>query len=205
VAATVNGKIYLIGGIEPFENGKGSRISGRNQAFDPVANTWSATDLSPMPTTRNHAFVGVVNNKIYVIGGRQSAGMIPYSSNTDVVEEYDPATNTWGGVKQRMPTARSGGGYATYNGKIYSGGGEWISREVMASFRALEAYDPATDTWQLLPALPGAVHGNAMSFIGSRLHNVSGKMENGGLPDQMAPATADHSVMDVPAVAARTN
>jgi hypothetical protein len=38
-----------------------------------------------------------------------------------------------------------------------------------------------------------------MSFIGNRLHNVSGKMENGGLPDQMAPATADHSVMEVPA------
>jgi len=205
VAATVNNKIYLIGGIEPFENGKGSRISGRNQVFDPVANTWATTDLSPMPTTRNHAFVGVVNNKIYVIGGRQSAGMIPYSSNTDVVEEYDPATNTWGNVKQRMPTARSGGGYATYNGKIYIGGGEWISREVMASFRALEAYDPATDTWELLPALPGAVHGNAMSFIGNKLHNVSGKMENGGLPDQMAPATADHSVMEIPGATGRTN
>jgi N-acetylneuraminic acid mutarotase len=146
VAATVGSKIYLIGGIEPFENGKGSRINGRNQVFDPVANTWGTSDLSPMPTTRNHAFVGVVNNKIYVIGGRQAAGMIPYSSNTDVVEEYDPATNTWGGVKQRMPTARSGGGYATYNGKIYVGGGEWISREVLASFRALEAYDAATDT-----------------------------------------------------------
>ena len=99
VAATVGNKIYLIGGIEPFENGKGSRISGRNQVFDPVANTWGSTDLSPMPTTRNHAFVGVVANKVYVIGGRQAAGMIPYSSNTDVVEEYDPATNTWGGVK----------------------------------------------------------------------------------------------------------
>src|SRR5258705_470104 len=93
-----------------------------------------------------------------------------------------------------MPTARSGGGYATYNGKIYIGGGEWISREVMASFRALEAYDPATDTWQLLPALPGAVHGNAMTFIGNRLHNVSGKMENGGLPDQMAPAVMNGKI-----------
>jgi N-acetylneuraminic acid mutarotase len=205
VAATVGNKIYLIGGIEPFENGKGSRISGRNQVFDPAANTWASADLSPMPTTRNHAFVGAVNNKIYVIGGRQAAGMIPYSSNTDVVEEYDPATNTWGGVKQRMPTARSGGGYATYNGKIYIGGGEWISLEVRASFRALEAYDPASDTWELLPALPGAVHGNAMSFLGNKLHNVSGKMENGGLPDQMAPATADHSVMDIPGTAARTN
>ena len=54
-------------------------------------------------------------------------------------------------------------------------------------------------------ALPGAVHGNAMSFIGNRLHNVSGKMENGGLPDQMAPATADHSVMEMSATAGRTN
>src|SRR4029078_6755427 len=107
VAATVNNKIYLIGGIEPFENGQGSRISGRNQVFDPGANTLAAADLSPMPTTRNHAFVGVVNNKIYVIGGRQSAGMIPYSSNTDVVEEYDPATNTRGALKQTITSAAS--------------------------------------------------------------------------------------------------
>jgi N-acetylneuraminic acid mutarotase len=197
VAEAVNGKVYLIGGIEPFENGKGTRITGKNQMFDPATNTW--TTRSPMPTTRNHAFVGAVNGKIYVIGGRQAAGMIPYSSNTDVVEEYDPATDTWGGVKQRMPTPRSGGGVATYGGRIYVGGGEWISRELMSSFRALEAYEPATDTWTVMPALPGTVHGNAMGFIGNKLHNVSGKMENGGLPDLMGPATADHSVMDMPA------
>ena len=104
VAATVNGKIYLIGGIEPFENGKGKPHQRKEPGVRPGGEHVGAADLSPMPTTRNHAFVGVVNNKIYVIGGRQAAGMIPYSSNTDVVEEYDPATNTWGGVKQRMPT-----------------------------------------------------------------------------------------------------
>jgi hypothetical protein len=86
---------------------------------------------------------------------------------------------------------------ATYNGRIYVGGGEWISRDLMASFRALEVYEPASDSWTLLPALPGAVHGNAMAFIGNKLHNVSGKMENGGLPDLMGAATADHSVMEI--------
>ena len=195
VAEQVNGKIYLIGGIEPFENGKGSRITGKNQMYDPATNTW--TSRSAMPTSRNHAFIGAVNGKVYVIGGRLAAGMIPFSSNTDVVEEYDPVADTWGTVKQRMPTPRSGGGVATYNGRIYVGGGEWISRDVMASFRALEAYEPATDTWTVLPALPGTVHGNAMGFVGNRLHNVSGKMENGGLPDQMGKATADHSVMEI--------
>jgi hypothetical protein len=34
---------------------------------------------------------------------------------------------------------------------------------------------------------------------------AGGKMENGGLPDQMAPATADHSVMEFPAATGRTN
>jgi N-acetylneuraminic acid mutarotase len=203
VADAVNGRIYLIGGIEPFENGKGTRITGKNQMYDPATNTW--TNRSAMPTSRNHAFIGAVNGKIYVIGGRLAAGMIPFSSNTDVVEEYDPAADTWAIVKQRMPTPRSGGGVATYNGRIYVGGGEWISRDLMASFRALEVYAPATDTWTILPALPGTVHGNAMGFIGNKLHNVSGKMENGGLPDQMGPATADHSVMDMPAAAPRTN
>ena len=203
VADSVGGKISLIGGIEPFENGKGTRITGKNQMYDPATNTW--TTRSAMPTSRNHAFIGAVNGKIYVIGGRLAAGMIPFSSNTDVVEEYDPATDTWAIVKQRMPTPRSGGGVATYNGRIYVGGGEWISRELMASFRALEVYEPATDAWAVLPALPGTVHGNAMGFIGNKLHNVSGKMENGGLPDQMGPATADHSVMEMPAAALRTN
>src|SRR5204863_4429637 len=72
VAEAVDGKIYLIGGLEPMENGNGTRVSGRNQMYDPAANTW--TERSPMPTTRNHAMAGAVNGKIYVLGGRLGAG-----------------------------------------------------------------------------------------------------------------------------------
>jgi len=126
VAESVDGKIYLIGGLEPMENGKGTRVSGRNQMYDPATNTW--TERSPMPTTRNHAMAGAVNGKIYVMGGRLAAGNIPVTTNIDTVEEYDPATNLWGPVKERMPQVRSGGGWATCNGKIYVGGGEWITR-----------------------------------------------------------------------------
>ena len=161
-----------------LENGKGTRVTGRNEMRDPVANTW--TERSPMPTARDHALSGVVNNKIYVIGGRIGAGNVPATSNIDVVEEYDPATNLWGVVKQRMPTPRSGGGEATYDGKIYVGGGELQTRQLAAAFRALERYDPVNDTWEILPSMPSARHGNAMGFIGNKLHVVSGKMEGGG-------------------------
>ena len=201
IAETVGSKIYLIGGLEPLENGQGTRVTGRNEMFDPVANTW--TEKSPMPTARNHAFSGVVNNKIYVIGGRIGAGNIPATTNVDVVEEYDPATNLWGAIKDRMPTPRSGGGAATYNGKIYVGGGELQNRQLAAAFRALEAYDPASNTWDILPSMPSARHGNAMGFIGNKLHVVSGKMEGGGAPDMAGYdhpyATEAHDVLEIPA------
>ena len=200
-AETVDGKIYVMGGLEPLENGMGTRVTGRNEMYDPATNTWTAR--SPMPTARNHAFSGVVANKIYVIGGRIGAGNIPATTNIDVVEEYDPATNLWGVIKDRMPTARSGGGAATYNGKIYIGGGELQNRQLAAAFRALEAYDPASNTWEILPSMPSSRHGNAMGFIGNRLHVVSGKQEGGGAPDMTGNsphpyATEAHDVLEIP-------
>ncbi len=200
IAEEVGGKVYVIGGLEPLENGIGTRVTGRNEMYDPATNTW--TERSPMPTARNHAFSGMVNGKIYVIGGRIGAGNIPATTNIDVVEEYDPATNLWGVVKDRMPTPRSGGGAATYNGKIYVGGGELQNRQLAAAFRALEAYDPASNTWDVLPSMPSARHGNAMGFLGNKLHVVSGKMEGGGAPDMAGTdhpyATASHDVLEIP-------
>ena len=42
--ATVNGKIYLIGGIEPFENGKGSAHQRQEPGVRPATNTWTEAD-----------------------------------------------------------------------------------------------------------------------------------------------------------------
>ena len=75
VAAEVDGKIYLIGGLEPFENGKGTRVTGRNQMYDPATNTW--TETQPDADDAQPRVLGAVNGKIYVIGGRLGAGNIP--------------------------------------------------------------------------------------------------------------------------------
>ena len=102
-----------------------------------------------MPTGRNHAFSGVVNGKIYVIGGRIGHGFVTTSSNTDVVEEYDPAQDMWGVAKARMITPRSGGGWATYNGKIYVSGGEYperaLQRRVSIARRLRSGREPLGD------------------------------------------------------------
>ena len=203
IAAEVGGKIYVIGGAVP--GGTETAISpiraahsvGTNDVYDPATNKYESR--SPMPTARNHAFSGVVNGKIYVIGGRLAHSFISVASNTDVVEEYDPATNEWGAVKAKMPTPRSGGASGTYGGKIYTTGGEWQTPQWQATFRAFEAYDPATNTWASLPALPLPRHGVAGAFLGNKFHLVSGRITPGGVggPDTQS-ATSEHDVYEVP-------
>lgn len=122
VAATVNGKIYVIGGAAMHPGSKEAalyptrphRSVGTVEEYDPKTNSWS--ERSSMPTARNHAAVGAVNNKIYVIGGRLGSAFIFTASNTNVVEEYDPATDQWGLVRARMPTERSGGAWGSTTG-----------------------------------------------------------------------------------------
>lgn len=92
VAATVNGKIYVIGGaaLHPGSSelalypARPHRSVDTVEEYDPKTNTWSKR--SSMPTARNHAAVGVVNNRVYVIGGRLGSAFIFTASNTNVVE-----------------------------------------------------------------------------------------------------------------------
>ena len=76
-----------------------------------------------------------------------SAPCFVNASPTDVVEEYDPATDSWGVAKARMPNPRSGTAYGSYGGKIYVAGGEYLDNQIVGVYRELQAYDPAKDEW----------------------------------------------------------
>ena len=95
----VDGQIYAIGGsystsgnISLGENPSAqyARDLGTNERYDPKTDTW--TTLSPMPTPRAYCAVAAFQGKIYCIGGvNHEVG----AKATDVVEIYDPATNSW--------------------------------------------------------------------------------------------------------------
>ena len=61
----------------------------------------------------------------------------------------------------RLSCPRSASAWGTYNGKIYVAGGEFQNPQLMAAFRAFEAYDPSTNTWASLPSMPVPRHGLA--------------------------------------------
>src|SRR4029453_5616574 len=201
IAAEVGGKIYVIGGATALEGSKGpfftafgpARVLSTNDVYDPATNKWESRN--PMSVARNHAFSGVVNGKIYVIGGATGHGFILSATNTNVVEEYDPVSNMWSIPKERMPTARSGGASGTDGRRIYVAGGEVTTTELVGAFRAVEAYDPVTNSWMALPPMPMPRHGVAGAVIGSRFHLVSGMIQSAGALTFLDPTLSTHTAM----------
>jgi len=210
VAAAAGGKIYVIGGASVHPGSKETSIHprrphrslGSNEGYDPATNTWAAR--SDMPTARNHAAVGVVNDKIYVIGGRVGAAfMTTPASATDLVEEYDPATDQWGPLKRSMPTPRSAMASGTYKGKIYVAGGEMRDEKIFGAFTVVEALDPVANRWTTLPPMAIPRHGHAAGVLGNRLHIVSGDVQSlgGVIPAEVATVAIEtdlHDALELP-------
>jgi N-acetylneuraminic acid mutarotase len=207
VAVEVGGKIYVIGGATTVEGSKDpfftffgpAQVLSTNEVYDPATNKWESR--RPMAVPRNHAFAGAVDGKIYVIGGRTGHAFILSATNTDAVEEYSPVSDMWGAPKERMPTPRSGGGWGTDGHRIYVAGGEVTTKDIVGAFRAIEAYEPGTNSWTTLPSMPMPRHGVAGAVIGNRFHLVSGMIQSAGamafLDPNLATHTAAHDVLEL--------
>jgi N-acetylneuraminic acid mutarotase len=185
VAVTVGERMYVIGGavagagqaaVHPV---RPHASVGTVEEYDPVTNTWR--QRTAMPTARNHMVGGAINGKIYVASGRVGGAFISGgSSNVGVMEAYDPASDSWSQPLARMANARSAGAGAVHNGRFYITGGEYQEPGMMATFRSLEAYDPASNSWQTLQPMPVSRHGLAGAVLGNRLHMVSGDVQSAG-------------------------
>jgi len=138
-AATVNNKIYVFGGWwGTYKNDVLEYSEGAG---------WSAK--SPMPTARNHGTTGVYNGKIYVKGGEDVQ-----PAHLDIVEIYDPETNTWTTGLAPMPSPQhwlGSSGSPVSNGIIY----------VLGPGNTAYGYDPQSDSWNILNSMPGNAYGVA--------------------------------------------
>lgn len=134
------------------------------------------TQKADMPTGRWTQTSAVVNGKIYVIGGYPSDGT-PGEAALSVVEEYDPATNTWT-RKSDMPTARCdfNESSAVVDGKIYVIGGTLYPGPVSS---AVEEYDPATDTWTRKADMPTPRWSVGTCAVNGRIYAIGGYPSGG--------------------------
>jgi N-acetylneuraminic acid mutarotase len=128
--------------------------------------TW--TTKAPMPTARTGVATGIVNGKLYVLGG---AAPGPSGLNTN--EAYDPATDTWT-TKAPMPTSRAYAGAAGIAGKLYVVGGCAYGDCRIGTTGSLEVYDEASNSWATKAPMPTARAAMAIGAIGGKLYVVGG-------------------------------
>ena len=112
-----------------------------------------------------------MGGKLYAVGGRFNT----FEYNTNLLDVYDPATNSWKSVKP-MPTARSGMAVTVMDNKMFVFGGEKLG----GTFNQSEVYDPAADVWAELTPMPMSVHGTGAVVVGDTIYIPAGATLNGG-------------------------
>ena len=169
---TFDGKIYVVGGSS--KNGYSNRL----WIYDPLIDKW--TQGKPMPGARTALTANFVNGKLYAIGGVDDVhNVVP----TNFV--YDPLNDTWN-EKSSMPTARHHATSSVVDGKLYVIGGRIYGdgipepiAKALSNFDLNEMYDPATDTWTKLNAMPSKRSGLASAPIGNDIYVFGGEKVNG--------------------------
>lgn len=183
VFASISERLYLVGGRKRAHEGarhfNDHVDTAQGLMFDPPTGRWLA--IADAPTARNSAAAGVIDGRLFVIGGRQAIKQADGSLrqvNVPQLEVYDPKTDRWS-VRAPMPQAQGGLAAAAHGGRLYVFGGEqWVPEQKV--FDNAWVYDPATDRWGVLPPLPTPRHGLGAASVGDRIHVIGGGTRVGG-------------------------
>lgn len=155
-AASVGGKLYIIGGTSP------AGVSDALLEYDPETNRWARK--APLPTPRSAAAAAVGDGKIYIVGGS------PAPRGSDVIV-YDPETDTWT-ILPPMPTPRNHHAAVAIGAKVYVVGGR---PPTVPGLTALEVYDPETKRWARLSPMPTPRSGIAGAVVRGCLYVLGGE------------------------------
>lgn len=153
--AVLNGRIYVIAGYDTE-----GLSSATVEVYDPNTDRW--TSAAPIPQANNHNAAAVAGGRLYSFGGNWLEAYV-----------YDEVNNFWSPVARPNFIHGETPAVGVLNDKIYVAGG------FGPSARALERYDPATDTWtSLAPMRVGRNHCGG-AFLQGRFYVAAGR----GSPD----------------------
>ena len=133
-AAAVGESLYVMGGF----NAAGVSLASV-YVFD--GNTWAAGP--PLPLAVDHPSAATLDDHVYVAGG--------HSYGRDSARLFRLDSDHWTELAS-MHFARGGHGLVAAQGRLYAIGGN----NSRGNVGPLEAYDPGSNTWSVLTALPAA-------------------------------------------------
>jgi N-acetylneuraminic acid mutarotase len=151
--------------------------------YNPKNDTWKK--LPDAPHVRDHVSVAIVDDKLYIAGGRLSTARTNQVLNTCVkeVDVYDFKTGKWSTLdaSNNIPTLRAGNTAVVYDNKVLIIGGE--SDAHIEAHNEVEAFNPKTNKWEILPTLLRGRHGTGATLLNGKIYIAAGCGNRGGSPE----------------------
>ncbi|CAJ0963748.1 unnamed protein product [Ranitomeya imitator] len=132
------------------------------EKYDLRTNLW--TPVATMNGRRLQFGVAVLDDKLYVVGGRD--GLKTLNS----VECYNPKTKTWS-VMPPMSTHRHGLGVAVLEGPMYAVGGH----DGWSYLNTVERWDPQARQWNFVASISNPRSTVGVAVLGGKLYAVGGR------------------------------
>ncbi|WP_433431692.1 carboxypeptidase regulatory-like domain-containing protein [Nonomuraea sp. CA-141351] len=148
--ATLDGRLYVVGGCYMVGMGAENCANKEVMVYDPAADKWSKAASYPVGISR--LACGGIDGRLYCAGGMNGGG-----TSADAYA-YDPKANAWSPVAD-LPLDLAGSAYAVANGKLLISTG--FSYGIGAVTNEGFAYDPAANSWSPLPNADAAMAGAA--------------------------------------------
>lgn len=173
-------KIYMVCGIQ---DGHWDGHVAWMDEYDPKTNQWKR--LADAPHQRDHVMAVVVDDKVYVAGGRKSTAKTGQVLNLTeaAVDVYDFKTKRWTTLPEsaNIPTQRAGSASVVLDQKMLVIGGE--SGAQVPAHNEVEAFNTKTMKWETLPPLNQGRHGTGAVNINGKIYIVAGSGNRGGGPE----------------------
>ncbi len=160
----INGRIYIYG----YNDIGVDAGNGTLDIYNPTTNVWT-TGATPL-LARAGASVGVINGRMYVVGGCITSDC--RIGTTNQLEIYDPVANSWS-FGASMVTARSGAAVGVIAGKLYVTGGIQAC-EPCNPATTTEIYDPVANSWTSGQPIPTPRQNLAGIAVNGLLYAIGG-------------------------------
>jgi len=169
VAGNLSGRIHIVGGRTSGGTSNGTygdhQDTNQHLVYDPGSDSW--TSAAPALTARNSAAGAVIDDQLYVVGGRTVA-----DGNLANLEVYDPREDKWRSAAP-MPQGQGGLAAAAVKGKLYAFGGEYFD-DGGGVYPQTWQYEPKKDRWSAITLMLTPRHGLAGTAIGDSIYAMAG-------------------------------
>ncbi|KAI5632293.1 kelch motif domain-containing protein [Phthorimaea operculella] len=166
--AVLHGQLYAVGGYD----GASRQCLHTVERYDPVTDTWSG--VAAMSARRSGAGVGVLDDALYAVGGHDGRG-----GRARAWACWTTRSTPWGDTTGPPCAAPWRGG-----------------DDGAANLASVEVFDPATDSWSLLPAAMSV----GRSYAGVCVYDVPQAQPAPVQPPPIEPGYANVSVYGVAGV-----